>query len=241
MTTDPNLVLDPANANYILPAPPRGAGMLTVEQEAATPRYSQSAGVARAIGERFQVTAQSLEILLSELRDRVQQLDLAIAEDTRAQLKGAVREISNVLDWCDSAGAEMATDSAKAATGLEPIDVVDMCNQLSAGQPEEAAPIAVVARNDVTCWANRAELSHVLHQALALVFARTGGQGLRCLEAGWRDHAPSIRVYGRGEPVDDIDPELVEGFRRAVAGTGITVVPDDLGPGGAGMVLRLPV
>lgn len=240
MTTDPNLVLDPVTGSYVLPAPPRGKSLLTVAAEPKTLVPYQAGIAVRALGERFQVTAQSLELLLLEVRERVHQLDQSIAEDTRAQLKGAVREISKVLDWCDAARTEIANDSSKAIAGLEPVDVVDLCNQLSAAHEGLTDPIAVIARHEVTCWADRGQLRHVVQKALALVWERTGGQGLRCLETEWRDSTPTIRVCSRGEPVEGIDPVVVEDFRLAVENAGITVTPDDLGPGGAGLVLRLP-
>lgn len=241
MTTDPNLVLDPATGSYVLPAPPRGRSLITEGEETEATSAFQAVTVARAIGERFQVTAQSLEMLLLEVRERVQVLDQAIAEDSRAQLKGAVREIAKVLDWCDAARTEIAIDSSKAVAGFEPIDVVALCNQLATAHEGLTDPIAVIARHDLTCWANRGQLMHVVQKALAVVWARTGGQGLRCLETEWRDSIPAIRVCSRGEPCDGIDPNLVEDFRQAVENAGIIVIPDDLGPGGAGLVLRLPV
>lgn len=241
MTTDSNLVLDPATGSYVLPTPPRAKNLLTVGEETEAPSPYQAGTIARAFGERFQVTAQSLEMLLLEVRDRVHLLDQAIAEDTRAQLKGAVREIAKVLDWCDATCTELATDSSKAVDGFEPIDVVELCNHISATHEGLTDPIAVIARNDLRCWANRGQLRHVVQKALAVVWARTGGQGLRCLETEWRDTTPTIRVCSRGEPTRGIGPSLVEDFRLAVETAGITVVPDDLGPGGAGLVLMLPV
>jgi len=240
MTTDRNLVLDPATGSYVLPAPPRGKGLLTVGAESEGGSLFQAGVVSRAIGERVQVMAQSMDLLLLEVRERVNQLDGAIAEDSRAQLKGAVREISKVLDWCDAAREELAGDSDKAIAGLEPIDVVDLCNQLAAKQEGLTDPIAVLARNQVTWWGNRGQLAHVIQKALALVWARTGGQGLRCIENEWRDTTACIRVCSRGEPVDEIDTTIVDDFRNAVEGAGIVVVPDDLGPGGAGLVMQLP-
>ena len=241
MTIDLNQVLDPVTGDYVLPAPPRGKGLLTVEREPRQPAARQAGGASRAIGERFLVAAESLEGLLSELRDRVENLDQAIAEDTRARLKGAVREITSVIDWCDAASAELAVESAKAVAGFEPVDVGALCKELSDARQDVDHPIAVTTRSEVACWADRGHLMDIVQKALAVVWARTGGHGLRCLEAAWRDGIPSIRVCSRGEPGGEIAPSIIEDVRDAVEGAGITVVPDDLGPGGAGLVLLLPV
>ena len=48
-----------------------------------------------------------------------------------------------------------------------------------------------------------------------------------------------MRVSSQGEPVDGVDPELVDAFRAAAAGADVTVEPDALGPAGAGMLLVL--
>ena len=72
------------------------------------------------------------------------------------------------------------------------------------------------------------------------MWARTGGRGLRCIEVYSDGEVPCLRVCSRGEPVTEIDPDIVDLFRTASENTGALVVPDNLGPGGAGFVLRLP-
>ena len=55
-----------------------------------------------------------------------------------------------------------------------------------------------------------------------------------------RPTSEQVRVSSQGEPVDGVDPELVDEFRAAAAGADVTVEPDALGPAGAGMLLVLP-
>lgn len=74
-----------------------------------------------------------------------------------------------------------------------------------------------------------------------LVAERTGGLGLRCVEVAAMQGAAMVRIFSRGEPQGDLDQDVVDLFRRAVEKVGATVLPDELGPGGAGFVLRLPV
>lgn len=241
MTTDRKQVPDLDTGSYVLPSPPRGhRDQLVTEEVAAATPPGATAEVARAIGARFHVQAESLDMFLGELRNRLEKLDMAIAEDSRAQLKGAVREIGHVVDWCESVQRELLSESARAEGGEEPIDLAALCEQIAGSRQEMTNPISVVASSNAICWGERGRIAHVLHKALDLVWARTSQRGLRCLEVDWQDAVPCVRVRSRGEPTDDIDPEFVDAFREAARSAGVAVVPDELGPGGAGFVLRLP-
>lgn len=240
MTTDRNPVLDPADPSYVLPAPPRGHDLL-ITDSGESPPLQRSGATTRALGQRFHAQAQSLDLLLTEVRDRLEQLDGAIAEDSRAQLKGAVRDLARVVDWCDALREEFEVESARASEGLEPIDLVELCEQQANALQGLTDPIAVLSGKHIVYWGDRGRLMHVIQKALELVWARTGSQGLRCIEVDSHDGAPSIRVCSRGEPARDIDSDVVDAFRAAVDGFEATVVPDELGPGGAGLVLRLPI
>ena len=230
------------DASYVLPAPPRGAGALIYGDEPAYEgaRPQGTDGVARAFGERFLAQAESLDLFLAELRDRLASLDAAIAEDSRAQLKGAVREIGSVVDWCEAVQRELQVESARAVAGQEPIDLVAICELIASSRQEMTDPISVVSKRASFCWGERAAIAHLLHKALDLVWERTGRHGLRCLEVDWQDAVPCVRVRSRGEPRGDVDPDCVDRFRSAVERVGAAVVPDEQGPGGAGFVLRLP-
>jgi len=234
-----NKVSTPQGGDYVLPAPPRGAlaPLVTSPEESTTPS-SGGGEVARAIGARLGAQVDSLDMFLAELRDRLEQLDHAIAEDSRAQLKGAVREIGHVVDWWEASQQALRADSARAAAGEEPVDLVALSEQVAAAVAG-AEPVTVLVHQPVTCWGHRARFRELLTEALALVSARTNQRGLRCIELEWREGAPSVRVCSRGEPGGDIAPELVERFRSAAARSGAVVEPDGHGVGGAGLVLRL--
>lgn len=241
MSDDRNSVLNPAAGKYVMPAPPRTQAPLVLESEGhESALLLHSAAVSRMLGERFHVQAESLHVLLAEMRDRLERLDGAMADDSRAQLKGAVRELVRVVDWCDSLQGELALESTRAASGLEPIDLVWLCQQQAAKLEGPTDPISVVVHRDVTCWGERALLAHLVQKALSLVWARTGGRGMRCLELECRDGVPSLHICSRGEPVAEIDPDVVDRFRAAADKAGVTVVPDMLGTGGAGFVMRFP-
>jgi hypothetical protein len=151
-----------------------------------------------------------------------------------------VREIVRVVDWCDAVQQELVDEASKASAGLEPIDLGGLCEQMATLLQGTTDPISVVSKQPVTYWGDRAQLAHLVQKALSLVWARTGGRGLRCLEVFLADGTACIRVCSRGEPVPEVDGELVDLFRAATANAEVLVVPDDLGPGGAGLVLRLP-
>jgi hypothetical protein len=239
MTTNRNPVLDSVDGSYVLPAPPRGLDLLVVRGGERSSLLGTGA-VASALGHRFQTQAQSLDLLLTEIRAQLECLDGAIAEDSRAQLKGAVRDVVRVVDWCDELCLELDDESAKAAEGLQPIDLVALCEQQANALQGPADPITVLPSKHVVYWGDRNKMTYVIQKALELVGARTGGQGLRCIEIDSEGGFPSIRVCSHGEPTKEIDPEVVDAFREAVDYVAATVVPDELGPGGAGLLLRLP-
>ena len=240
MTTYHNLVHAPVNASYVLPARPSGQSLLVTKPVDADPSPLIAGAAARGLGRRFSTQAQSLEILLSEVRERLARLDGLLVEGSRAQLKDAVRDVENVVDWCDALQAGLASETDKAAQGLEPIDLVDLCQQQAASMQSVDDPITVAAKDHVTYWGDQAKLVNLIQNGLTLVSERTGGLGLRCVEVAAIRGATLVRIFSRGEPQGDLDPDVVDLFRRAVEKVGATVVPDELGPGGAGLVLRLP-
>lgn len=240
MTTDRTVVLDSTDCNYVLPAPPRGHGFLVTGEGAAKQFVMQTGAVARALGQRFHTQAESMELLLVELRERLEQLHVCIAEDARAQLKGAVREIVRVVDWCDAVQSELVNEANKASAGLEPVDLLELCEQQAGAWQASADPIVVLAKQPVIYWGDRSQLAHLVQKALALVWARTGERGLRCLEVSSQHGVACLRVCSRGEPVSEVDGDVIDLFRVAADNLGAVVVPDELGPGGAGLVLRLP-
>ena len=246
MTSEPNPVLDPVTGDYVLPAPLRGQGageVIVVQQpQGSTAGLLRGHSVAQALARRFQVQAESLDMFLVEVRERLEQLDVAIAEDSRAQLKGAVREIAGVLEWCEAVQGELATECALAGEGKEPVDVGELCRRLASESTAEAtASTTVVGDAELTWWGHAAALAHLVEQALALVAERTHGSGARCIELSVQDSVPCVHVRSHGEPADGVDPGTIARFRAAVEAVGATVVPDHLGLGGAGLVLRLPV
>jgi hypothetical protein len=113
MNSDRPAVIDPQDAGYVLPAPPRTRREVVVVPEPERPSsLLQRTAASRALGERFHLQAECLQQCLREVRERLAQLDVAIAEDSRAQLKGAVREIDSVVDWCDAIQDHMVSPSA---------------------------------------------------------------------------------------------------------------------------------
>jgi len=238
MTTDQKHVPVSETESYVLPKPPRGArSQLVVE---AAPPAPVAVGAARGVGARLRVHAESLEVLFGELRAKLDGLDTKIAEDSRAQLKGAVRDVGDVLGWCEEVQKVLVSESARAERGEEPIDLSELCEQVAANRQEPSAPISVITRQPAICWGERSRIAHLLQKALDLVFARTEQRGLRRMEVSWREGAACVGVRSQGEPVEGVDPELVDAFRCAADGADVHVVPDALGSSGAGMLLVMP-
>lgn len=242
MLGDQKLVLDPVDGSYVLPQPPRGHGEVIVVGGAEGRRASLLRGqqVARAFGQRMVLQSEGLQVLLEQVRERLDGLDHAIAEDSRAQLKGAVRELCSMLEWCGAAQRELQAEGARALEGCEPIDVVELCREVAEGHDAASSPTSVHAEGHGIWWGRAAELADLLDLALVLVAERTQGIGARHLSVSCSEDLVAVRVHGFGEPADTVDAQTVQRFRRAADDLGVSVTPDDFGPGGAGMLLRLP-
>ncbi|HEX6812989.1 MAG TPA: hypothetical protein VF384_15295 [Planctomycetota bacterium] len=241
MTSKPLEIQDPSTSAYVLPAAPRGVGEIVVVP--AGPRLvsemRRGGEVARVLGDRFLAHTECQQHFLAEVRSRLVALDGALVEDSRAQLRGALREVLSVLDWCDAVQSDMQQESSRAATGAEPIDVVDLCRAVAAAVGP-ADLVQVSGQLAKTWWGEARTLARVLELALALVEERTGGSGRRFLEVSSQGAHPVIRVASSGDPREGVDADVVRRFRQAVEQLGARVLPDAVGPGGSGLLLQLP-
>jgi hypothetical protein len=236
----PGVVL-PESTDYVLPVPAPKAGEVVVvgSHRDAGVSLRRGSEVARTLGDRLLTLAESQQMFSDELRQRLLALDAAIAEDSRAQLKGAVREVLGVLDWCDQVQKDLAHDCRLAAKGAEPVDVAEIA-ALAAVERQSTDQPVVVTGTASSWWGSAPGLLELLQHALDLVAERTQGVGARFVEVEQQEAGIQVRVHGFGEPAEQVDALVIERFRRAAQEIGAIVRPDALGPGGAGMVLVLP-
>ncbi len=232
----------PSSAEYVLPQPPRAAGEVVVvaprgDLAAALRRGSDTA---RALGERLLPNAESQALLAVELRERLAALDAMIAEASRAQLKGALGDVLAVLEWNDAAHADLLHQLRLASAGAQPIELVDLCEDVAAAQQTPDQPVFVRGQAARPYWGSAPLLADAITAALALVAERTLGQGARSIEIGGADGVLRLGIASAGEPGDGVDPASVARFRHAVERVGAAVKADALGPGSAGLVLELP-
>jgi hypothetical protein len=241
MSTQEPTVLATDAAEYVLPAPPRTTGEVVVvaPNRDQTDVWRRGSDVARALGERFLVLVENQQIFAAELRERLQELDLAAAEGSRAQWKGAVRDLLAVLDWSDAGHGDLLQEARWAASGSEPIDLAELCQAVAAKvqTPEQAIHVSGFAASP--WWGSAPALAAAVRQGLELVAERTQGSGARLLEIEETSAAHTVRIASSGEPSDAVDAASVARFRRAAAAIGAVVTPDTFGPGGAGLVLEL--
>ncbi|MFK7738879.1 MAG: hypothetical protein AB8H80_01050 [Planctomycetota bacterium] len=255
-----------ADHDYVMPKAPREHGELLVvgDRESDAAGLTEVAGiaeavdhpahtggangaVARAFGARFGLHAESLALLLGEVRGRIDELDSAVAEDSRAQLQGAVRKLGELLGWCEVVRDEIAQDSRYGRAGCEPIDGMDICRAAAAASFGDA--VAVRGDEDLVVWGRRDEYQMLVESALKVVWERLGCRGALALQVGWIDGSACFRVQGRGPAqVDRVDAELLDALRvnaercRAIiaAARPFDEQATDRGPQ-VEMVLRLPV
>jgi hypothetical protein len=229
-------------SEYLLPKPPRGGGEVLVVggRSGAHTTHRRSAEVAKVLGERIVLIAECQQQFLTELRHGLEELDGAVAEDSRARLKGAVLSALGVLDWCDAQQRDLIQQGSLAARGWQPIDLGEFCREFAAEQPAENVALVVTGQTVRAWWGDAAKLHDVLHAGIAVILERTGGSGSILVEVESAPAGHLIRIAGTGEPQEDLDASVVRNFRHAVERIGAVVQPDVLGAGGAGLVLQLP-
>jgi hypothetical protein len=243
MTSDPDIVLDPVATEYVLPPPPKhgGGDVVVVAPRADLARaWRRGSEVARALGDRFVAQVESQQLFGAELRERLLALDAAAADATRAQWKGAVREVLAVLDWSDAVQQDLLREARLAASGAEPIDVADLCQEVGAQVQTAELPVFVRGQAHSPWWGSATALAEVVRQALGAVAERAHGTGARTIEVGETGGRIHVCIAADGEPTDGVEAATVARFRRAVEQIGAAVRPGALGPGGTGLLLELP-
>jgi hypothetical protein len=240
MSTRPADVAASPSSPYVLPGRKRAAGDVIVVPPIGGEGFARGGRVAHSLGDRFLSLAECQQRFLTELRQRLELLDGAIAEDSRAQLKGALRGALDVLEWCDAVQADLTTESNLAAGGLEPIDLAEICRLIAAEPGSHVGDVRVTGRPASHWWGDAGLLATAVRQGLHLVSERIGGSGFRQIEVGSAASGHWIRIAGFGEPTE-VEPASAVAFRQSAERLQARVTPDALGPGAAGLVLQLPV
>lgn len=220
---------------YVLPAPPRGRAELVVEPERAP-----AAGIdaLRAAGSRMQVLLECQQQFFGELQQALAEVDASVHEETRARIKRQVQQLGEILAWCEAVQQDLVRESAHAAAGHEPIDL-DAAIREAAQRHADEAPVLVGAGTAGTWWGPRAAFAQLLDLALRVASCRAGGGSVQ-VEVLASEGARALRFLGLGEPRGTLPDGLVSRFRSAVEALQVEVLPDELGPGGTGLLLRLP-
>lgn len=207
---------------------------MTPHESEPVPGASES--VAQAIGVRLELRAESMQQLLGELRGRLARLESGVEGDSRAQLKGAVRGLSEVLGWCDAAQEDLASEAGRARSGQAPLDLAALCEQ-AAGAAGPERSVAVDAAGPAWVWAYRSRVRQLLDLALELVWMRAGGRGLRSISVHGTDGELVVRIRSAAEARGAVAPDLIDDFRLAADRCGVRVAPDGLGRRVAGLAL----
>jgi hypothetical protein len=241
-TNQPTVGVSPADAEYVLPAPPRPAGEVVVvaPRRELQPALRRGSDVARAIGDRLVPLVDGHAMFTAELRERLQALDTATADASRAQLKGAIRDVLAVLDWADAAQQDLAREARLAAGGVHPIDIGELCQDVAHVVQTADQPVIVQGHSGRPFHGSAPALAELVAAALTLVAERGSGNGVRVVQIGCVEGGVELRVRAAGEVSDGVEADTVARFRRAVAAVGATVRPDALGFGSTGFVIQLP-
>jgi hypothetical protein len=240
MSTKPaDLAVSPSST-YVLPGRKRAGADVIVVPPTDGEAFARGGRLAHSLGDRFLALAECQQQFLAELRSRLDALDGAIAEDSRARLKGALRGALDVLDWCDAVQVDLTTESSWAAAGLEPLNLVEVCRAVAAEPGSHVGEVKVGGVASRPWWGEAGLLATAVRRGLHLISERIGGVGFRQIEVADEGGAYTIRIAGFGEPGDGVESATVQAFRQAVDRLRGRVVPDELGPGAAAFVLQLP-
>lgn len=233
----------PTAADYVLPARPRGNGEIVVVPPSHDGRSALRRGgdVARTIGARLAALAEGQRLFLDEVRERLGALDVAIADSSRAQLKGAVRELVSVLDWCDAVQADLQQEAADAARGAEPIDVAALAEDVVVPAVGLDRPVLVRGHGESRYWGEAVLVADLLQRGIELLAERAQGAGAIGVEVVHAGDALRLRFEAIGEPADGLDPATVRRFRQAVDALAGVVLPGELGIGANACVVELPI
>lgn len=226
-------------ANYLLPKPRGKAADLVVEVRSPSFLRHREAAVARSLGERAMAVAECQQHLFAELRDCLGELDRSIGEATRVRLQTQVRTAESVLEWCEAVLADQLADARLAASGRQPVEVVAVCEDVAGRWRADGAEVTVTG-SEGTWWGDAAALEDMVDAGLRLVSERARGAASLSVGVAIHGGRAEIAIESAGEPQDDIDAQVLTGFRDAVAHIGGTVRPGRFGRGGAGLCVDLP-
>lgn len=230
------------STDYVLPAPPRGNGEIVVVAPSTdgTSSLARGAEVARRLGTRFTVHAESQQLFLDELRARIVAIDGAVAEASRAKLKGALGELLAVLDWCDAVQTDVLQEARAASEGEEPIDLAILAEEQVVPRLGLDRPVLVRGHGARSYWGRASLLADLLRHGAEVLDERAAGPGAIGVTIEEVDGRLRIRFQALGEPADQIDAAVVRRFRATVDALGASVLPGEHGVGGTECVVELP-
>ena len=195
-------------------------------------------------GQRMLSLLTCMDRFLEESEWALRDLEEAIAEEPRARLLNQVKVLQEIQEWTESVASDMRMESKGAAEGLRWIESGSIWEEVAI-QLEQVFPgIRVTvgrATSTAPCHARSADLAEAFYLALWLVAGRIGGQGSVQIEVSAQDLVTSHRVLGIGVAYPVRSRAAVERLRFLVSGVlGGMITPDELGPHGTGLTLRIP-
>lgn len=227
------------------PHPSHRPGTLLVGSEVegnATALLRREAEGLQRSGARIAAMVESQQQLLGELRTAVQELDDGAAGDPRVRIAANARAIGDILGWCEAVQVELSAETARAADGIQAVDLLLLCHDVihDLGAPEGERQVQVTGSALHTVWGRVPELGRLLRLAFELVSQRTAGWSDLQVAVGEDADGPFVHVHGLGGARQGPDAEQVADFRAAAAATGLRVLPDASGVAGTGLLLRAP-
>lgn len=221
------------------PSPPVAAPTTLGQVE----RRGQEAALEQ-IGRNLQPLGACLEHYLEEMRAAACELRDRLPDSVVADCEAPLRVLEQGIRWSESLTADLVDQVRDAQRGFHSVDTHALVQDM-AGQVEALFPrlrISVGAPVDQPCPGRPADLAEAFFLGLVLVAQRIGGVGAIAVTFEKRPGSLMHHLSGNGEPTHPVSPDCVARFRKLVVDQhGGRIDRDELGHGGAGLCLHLPV
>lgn len=242
---------------YVVPAGPEAPPLVVLPETGPADETAATAGAEltvgpdtsslggdglRRLGARLLTLLESQERLQDELRAVVEELDDSAPSGSRARIKGRVRTLREMLEWCWAVHEDLVLEGRRAKAGQTPLDLLWSVRRVAdEWSKREEVQVVVPESPRRTCWGEVTSLERLIRLALDVVCRRSGGQGPILVELAELGGCTGLRILATGEARTFTAPKLVERFRASAEIAGVGVEVDPLGPGAPGLVLRLPM
>jgi hypothetical protein len=196
----------------------------------------------KSTGERLAAKIESLDCLLREANHAIHELEEATQDRVLHGGVDHVRVVRDVISWIQANTEDLQQEIAGLAKGFEVVELGELLRDVQ-GQAESFFPeirVNSAPALGVECWGQASTLTEALFLAIIITAHRISGNGSVNIEAERIGESTAIRIFGLGEPVQVHAAQQMRRLKTIIVDHHQgRIVPDSMGPFGAGLVLEL--